>query len=81
MHYSLKMSSNFAQSNEIKKKLMKLIIKQVLKVEKGKQRGALQYLQVDKLSKDEVQAGNSDNILKVLKTRASHNLYIFKFIM
>ena len=57
---------------------MKLIIKQVLKVEKGKQSGALQYLLVNELSKDEVQAVNSDHILKVLKTRASHNLYICK---
>ena len=36
----------------MKKKLLKLMTKQVLKVQKDKQSVALQYLQVNKLSKD-----------------------------
>ena len=46
------MLSNFAQSNEMKTKLIKLITKKALKVQKDKQSKALQYLQVNKLSED-----------------------------
>ena len=40
--YLFKMSSNFAQSNKMKTNLAKLIMKQVIKVRKVKQSGALQ---------------------------------------
>ena len=68
------MSSNFAQSNEMKTKLIKLIMKKALKVQKDKQSRALQYLQVNKLKGRRgrtvfklVQAVNSDHMLKALK--------------
>ena len=50
-HCSFKMSSTFEQSIEMKTKLTKLSMEQDLKVRKGKQSGALKYLQLNKLSK------------------------------
>ena len=50
-HCSFKMSSTFEQTNEMNTKLTKSSMEQVLKVRKDKQSGALQYLQLNKLSK------------------------------
>ena len=49
---TIKMSSNIAYSNEMKTKLIELIVKEALKARKDKQSGSLQYLQANELSKD-----------------------------
>ena len=52
MHYSFKMAINFVKIDEMKTNLTTLNTKQFLNVRKGKQSEALQFFEVNKLSKD-----------------------------
>ena len=52
MHYSFGMATNFVNINEIRTKLATLYAKKVVTVRKDKQDGALQFFEVNKLSKD-----------------------------
>ena len=52
MHYSFRMATNFVNIDEIRTKLATLHAKKVVKVRKDKQDAALQFFEVNKLSKD-----------------------------
>ena len=52
MYYSFKMAINFVKTNEMKPNLTRLNTKQLLKVRKQEQSGALQFLEVNKVNKD-----------------------------
>ena len=71
------MSPNFAYSNEMKTKLIKLIMEQVLKVRKDKASGALKYLQLNKLSKDV----GARAVFKLVQAAASCSIENFSFIV
>ena len=68
MHYSFKMAINFVKIDEMKTSLTRMNTKQFVKLRKEKQSQALQFFEVNKLSKDKGvrysnQAVNSDHIL------------------